>query len=69
MAAKTPNDKSTKLALTDYEAAEAIGVSVRTLRNWRYLTPKKGPKYARVGGRIVYPVRELEKFLADSMVR
>lgn len=37
--------------LTESEAAEALNVAVRTLRNWRSL--RKGPRWVRIGQRIV----------------
>lgn len=66
-----PNETKTapKLALREREAAEAIGVSVKTLRNWRYMTPIKGPRPSRVGRAVVYPVTEIERYLAEHMAR
>lgn len=36
--------------LTEHEAAEALNVAVRTLRNWRSL--RKGPRWVRIGQRM-----------------
>ena len=58
-----------KFALREREAAEAIGVSVKTLRNWRYMTPIKGPRPSRVGRAVVYPVAEIERYPAEHMAR
>lgn len=43
------------------EAADYIGVSPKTLRNWRSL--KRGPKYVGRGHGVRYPYRELEAWL------
>lgn len=46
-----------------------IGVRPKTLNNWRYEKPfPRGPRYSRVGGRIVYPIAELERYLEENMV-
>lgn len=66
-----PNKTQTapKLALREREAADALGVSVKTLRNWRYMVPVKGPRPSRIGRAVVYPVAEIERYLADHMDR
>lgn len=60
------------LAVNEAEAARMIGVAQGTLRNWRCRRGgkgAKGPRWARLeGGRIVYPVSELKRFLRDSIV-
>ena len=35
-------DSLKPIALREREAAEMLGVSVKTLRNWRYMTPIRG---------------------------
>lgn len=40
--------------------AERWGVSQRTLERWRWLG--FGPRYIKVGGRVVYRVDEIEDF-------
>lgn len=57
------------LALRERDAAAALGISVKTLRNWRYMTPQKGPRPSRLGRTVVYPVSELERFLAEHAGR
>ena len=45
-------------------AAALIGVSVRTLRNWRY--QGEGPAYLRAGGpgsRVLYRYKDIEKWI------
>lgn len=48
--------------LTPQEVSERFGgrVSVRTLANWRHLGCS--PPYRRIGGRILYPLAELEEW-------
>lgn len=45
--------------LTPAEVSQRYGgrISVRTLANWRFLG--NGPKFTRVGGRILYDLAEL----------
>ncbi len=44
-------------------AAELLGVSVRTLEEWR--RKKIGPAFVKLGPKLIrYEVRELEQFLA-----
>jgi excisionase family DNA binding protein len=52
--------------LTPAEAAELLGVSEGTLRDWRYL--KTGPAYIRVGQRPRYDPRDLEAYRAAQRV-
>lgn len=56
-------DNTPKLALREDEAAVALGIKVKTLRNWRCQTPQKGPRFARLGRTVVYPIAELERYL------
>jgi predicted DNA-binding transcriptional regulator AlpA len=55
-----------KLALRDHEAAVVLGVSVSSLRSWR--SQGRGPSFSRLGRRVVYPLKELEKFLRETLV-
>ena len=41
-------------------------VSPRTLETWRSL--KKGPRYVKVGGRVVYRLSDLEAWMAARTV-
>ena len=43
-------------------AAEYLGVSVRTLEDWR--AKERGPNYVRIGHRIRYALRVLGAFVA-----
>lgn len=46
--------------LTPAEVSRRLGgrISVKTLANWR--SQRKGPPYRRVGGRVLYPLADLE---------
>lgn len=57
------------IALRERDAAAALGVSVKTLRNWRYMSPIKGPRPSHLGRAVVYPVAEIERYLAENMSR
>ncbi|MGS1120707.1 helix-turn-helix transcriptional regulator [Rhodanobacter sp. UC4436_H3] len=53
---------SAPVRVTTKVAAEYLGVSVRTLEDWR--AKGKGPKYMRIGHRIRYEISELDTFIA-----
>ena len=46
-------------------AAAYLGLSPKTLANWRHLG--RGPRYLKLGARVVYPQAELEAFKAASL--
>jgi hypothetical protein len=48
--------------MTPAEVSERYNgaVSVRTLANWRWAG--NGPKFTRIGGKILYPTAELEQW-------
>lgn len=57
------------LAVSTARAAAMIGVSAGTLANWRSdPRGRRGPRFARVGSHVVYPVWELERYLAEHIV-
>lgn len=75
--ARPPRARSTKVTavrtaaperpvvLSPREAAQYLGVSVSTLKNWR--AKKIGPKWTLRGARLVaYRPNDLEKFLDDN---
>ncbi len=67
--AVAPAPASTKseraVVLSAKQAAQYLGVSVSTLKNWR--AKKIGPKSTRRGARLVaYRPADLEKFLDDN---
>lgn len=55
---------SAPVRVTTKVAAEYLGVSVRTLEDWR--AKGSGPKYVRIGHRIRYEVGELDAFIAEG---
>ena len=48
------------------EVARRWKISPRTLERWRYVGI--GPKFRRIGGRVVYALTEIERFEAASDV-
>lgn len=55
-----------QLAVTNGEAARMLGVSARTLANWR--AAGRGPRYARVGmdhSPVLYRICDIESWLAS----
>jgi len=60
--------KEKRVLLTDFEAAEYLGRSVQTVRNWRWLG-KYGPPYLRFkNGRILYELTALDAFIDEARV-
>lgn len=60
---------STQLkTISTVQAAELLGVSKSYLDQLRCFRPKESPPYAKIGARVVYPVVELEKWLAARTV-
>lgn len=47
-------------------AAKYVGFSVDSLKHWR--TRGKGPRFVRVGTRVVYRIADLDAWLADHVV-
>lgn len=59
-----PLDTSQFQLLTIEETAEQLRAPVSTLRYWRHM--KKGPRAARIGGRLMYRQADLENWLNDQ---
>lgn len=58
-----PGRRSTDMSginLKPKEAAARLRVSISTLANWR--TTGEGPKFLKIGRKVLYPVAELEAF-------
>jgi predicted site-specific integrase-resolvase len=53
----------TKRRLDSSEAADFLGVLPATLANWRYAG--RSPAFYRVGGKIIYDLKELEQWLEE----
>ena len=49
--------------LDEHGIAEALGVSVATVRRWRLL--KRGPKFLKVGASVRYSAEDLRAWLAS----
>ena len=57
------------IAVDTKTAAAMLAMSPGTLENWRYEKgPQRGPRYAKVGAKVVYPVAELERFIAERTI-
>lgn len=52
--------------IDEHLAAEYLGLAVGTLRNWR--NKGKGPRYFKLGSKIRYTVKDLEKFIEAHTV-
>lgn len=50
-----------KLNYSAKEAAFALGMSVKTLANWR--SNGFGPAYIKIGNRVLYPISDLEEWV------
>ena len=59
-------DTPSKRAVRDDEASQFLGVSAATLRAWR--SQGRGPRFAKLGRRVVYPIEALEEFLRKNLV-
>lgn len=57
-----PNAEMPPRMLRTQEAARFLGISIRTLEKHR--TYGTGPTYRKVGGRVLYTVRDLEAWTA-----
>lgn len=49
--------------IREKEAAEFLGVSVFSLRSWRSRGTGGGPSWTKVGGMVMYSVKELEQYM------
>src|SRR5438034_358248 len=53
-------------AITEDEAADRLGLSVKTLQAWRYR--RTGPRFVRFGRAVRYIPSDLDAFIRASMV-
>ena len=51
--------------LTTPNAARYLGVSAKTLNNWRWLGAGRGPAFVRLGRSVRYDVRTLDAWIAS----
>jgi len=54
--------------LNTKEAAEFLGLKPNTLEVWRSDTKKKGPKYSKMGSRVLYDINDLEEYFISRSV-
>lgn len=54
-----------KINLAERQAAEYLGISVHSLRRWRVYGG--GPKFLKMGSRVVYPISELDDYQAACL--
>jgi hypothetical protein len=57
--------KPSAARLTQRSLADRWNVSEKTLERWRWAG--KGPRYLKLGARVVYPLEEVERFEASSL--
>lgn len=55
-----------KQKLNTEEAAAYLGIRPNTLEVWR--TKKKGPKYSKIGSRVLYDLNDLESYFISQIV-
>jgi hypothetical protein len=51
--------------LKQEDLAGRWGISPRTLERWRWLG--QGPRYIKIGGRVVYRLEDVERFELDNI--
>lgn len=66
MSENTPQDKNTG-GLNEYAAARILGVSVSTMRAWRFRS--RGPSYIKAGRRCVYFEVDLEAYKTANRIQ
>ena len=57
-----------KNTLEERALAAVLGMSVHTVRRWRYSNPPKGPAFRRFGRSIRYLRRDVDLFIAEAAV-
>ena len=57
---------SKKPKISTREAAAYLGIRPNTMEVWR--TKHKGPRYAKIGSRVLYDVDDLEDFFAARSI-
>lgn len=51
--------------LTQIEVARRWRMSARTLERWRWLG--EGPRFLKIGGRVIYRLADIEAFEAEQL--
>jgi predicted DNA-binding transcriptional regulator AlpA len=54
-----------KTFLNQHELSQRWGISPRTLERWRWLG--EGPRFLKLGGRVVYRLEDIEAFEAEKL--
>ena len=54
-----------RMNLTPQQLSERLQISRATLANWR--SKGYGPRYMKFGKRVLYPMKEVEKFEAANL--
>jgi predicted DNA-binding transcriptional regulator AlpA len=53
-------------SLNERQVAELLGLSVQTVRNWRFR--RVGPAYIKLGGAVRYRPEDIEKYLETRRI-
>jgi hypothetical protein len=51
--------------LNQRELAERLHISPRTLERWRWVG--EGPRFLKIGGRVVYRLQDIERYEAEQL--
>ena len=51
--------------LNQNELAERLNISARTLERWRWVG--EGPRFLKLGGRVVYRLEDIEAYEAEQV--
>lgn len=60
-------EQPTTRHLSQMELASRWRISHRTLERWRW--SGEGPRFVKLGGRVVYRLQDIEQFEADQLRR
>ncbi len=58
-------DHPTPALVNETEAARVLGISVKTLRRWRWA--RKGPAFCKIGGAVRYRQADLLSFIEAGL--
>ena len=63
---KQPTETSPPVLLTTAGAAQYLGLSAKTLNNWRCLGGHRGPSFVRAGRAVRYDRRTLDAWITGN---